>query len=244
MMTALRIWSGFMAVIFAAVETHLNLTVYHGKPLPILLPYYVMAAWLLAGALVPRHGWHLLVSAWGVTLGHTYLVYVENLLLRESSSPLVTALRNTTISAALSLALANYCAWKISRQGAAARRSTPAVRVAGLLLAMLVVAGQLTTGWSEAKPTPMVAAYFVLAALLALPVFARRPRAPLVLSIWSVAFGFFYAEFAGFLVFFPRPFHIVAIAGVAASVSLAGVILQSAAMTARSVSRAPHSAET
>lgn len=49
MMTALRIWSGFMAVVFAAVETHLNLTVYHGKPLPILLPYYVMAAWLLGG---------------------------------------------------------------------------------------------------------------------------------------------------------------------------------------------------
>lgn len=45
---------------------------------------------------------------------------------------------------------------------------------------MLVVAGQLTTGWNEAPPTPMVAPYFVLAALLALPVFGRRLRAPLV----------------------------------------------------------------
>lgn len=233
MLTALRIWSGLMAVVFAAVETHLNLTVYHGKPLPILLPYYVIAAWLLAGALARRHTFHLLVSAWGVTLGHTYLVWMENLLLRDSASMLVTALRNTTVTAALCLVLANYCV-RTASAASGARHSTPVVRVVGILLAALLFVGQLSTAWGEGKPAAILLPYFVLAALLLLPVLIRRLAAALILSIWSVGFGYLYAEFAGFLVFFERPPHIVVLAGVASTAALTGVILQSIATASHS----------
>ena len=228
MLTALRIWTGLMAVVFAAVETHLNLTVYDAKPLPILLPYYVIAAWLLAGSLSSRHGFHLLVSGWGVTLGHTYLVWMENMLLRNSASVLVTALRNTTVTAVLCLVLAIYCA-RIASVASGGQSSTPVVRFAGLLLAALLLIGQLSTAWGEGKPAAIVFPYFMLAALLLLPVLIRRLGAALILAIWSVGFGYLYAEFAGFLVFFERPQHIVVIAAVATTLALTGLILQSVA---------------
>ncbi len=50
----LNIWSGLFAAIFLIGETLANLAV-GGKPVPILLPYYVISALLIVGIVVRRY---------------------------------------------------------------------------------------------------------------------------------------------------------------------------------------------
>ena len=51
----------------------------------------------------------------------------------------------------------------------------------------------------------------------------REARPKLLLLGSSVALGFFYAEFSGFLVFFDRPVWVLTLSGVVAGASFLGV---------------------
>jgi hypothetical protein len=68
-------------------------------------------------------------------------------------------------------------------------------------------------------------AYYLIAGCLATAIFFYRVRPQLLLSAWCVAFGFFYAEFTGFLVFYERPAWVLRLAVAAVGASLLGLLL-------------------
>ena len=233
MLTTLRIWSAFVAVALATVETLLNVVVYEGKPLSILLPDYVIAAWLLAGAFFPRWGGRLLVSAWAVALGNYYGVFVENLAFHEPPTFFLTALGLSAVLAAICLGLAiRYAgpgpsaAHEPEQQGN--RSLSTFLKVYGTLFAVLVVCGQRFTSWGQEKPMSLIAPYYLISGAIALAVLLPRRVPHLSLAVWSVALGFFYLEFSGFLVFFERSPWVVRLAGGSTLAAFVGMVLQSA----------------
>ena len=74
----LNIWSGLFAAIFLVGETLSNLAV-GGKPISILLPYYVISAFLIAGILSRRYGPNWLVLGWGLAFGYSYVAFADSL---------------------------------------------------------------------------------------------------------------------------------------------------------------------
>jgi hypothetical protein len=227
MLKVLRILTGTVAIALATVETVLNAVVYRGKPLAILLDAYVLTAWLLGGALFP-HWWpKLLVSGWGVMFGHSYGVLMENLAFHHPPTPLLVTLGTLVGVSLICLCVAIHEA----RATLATTRPTtslvPILRFLSLSLSVFLVASQLMTSWGKGKPLSMLLPYYLIAAGLVSTVLLPDKKPLVSLSIWSVASGFFYVEWSGFLVFFETPVWVIALASVAVGGSLIGLVLQS-----------------
>ena len=95
----LRIWSGVFAAIFLVGETLSNIAV-NGKPVSILLPYYVVSALLIAGLFSRGYGAKLFLLGWGVALGYSYVAFADNLalLLGDDRLPDVAAIAESLSS--------------------------------------------------------------------------------------------------------------------------------------------------
>ena len=247
----LKVWSGMFAAIFLIGETLSNLAV-GGKPVSILLPYYVISALLIVGILLRRYRLKWLLLGWGLAFGYSYVAFADSLaiFLGDDRLPEIAAIAdklNTSeefvrppvfllvglgvfLAATLvGLGSAYYCCRADARQsgvtdGFRAHRIRFLVFLSGLF-AVSVAAGQLLTTWGLARPLTVLAAYYLNAGCLLAAVFLHRSKPKMFLSTWSVALGFFYAELTAFLIFFERPAWVVNVAVTATVVSLLGSLL-------------------
>ena len=247
----LKVWSGMFAAIFLIGETLSNLAV-GGKPVSILLPYYVISALLIVGILLRRYRLKWLLLGWGLAFGYSYVAFADSLaiFLGDDRLPEIAAIAdklNTSeefvrppvfllvglgvflAATLIGLGSAYHCCRADARQsgvtdGFRAHRIRFLVFLSGLF-AVSVAAGQLLTTWGLARPVTVLAAYYLNAGCLLAAVFLHRSKPKMFLSTWSVALGFFYAELTAFLIFFERPAWVVNVAVTATVVSLLGSLL-------------------
>ena len=247
----LKLWSGLFAAIFLIGETLSNLAV-GGKPVSILLPYYVISALLIVGILLRRYHLKWLLLGWGLAFGYSYVAFADSLaiFLGDDRLPEIAAIAdklNTSeefvrppvflltglgvfLAATLvGLGSAYYCCRAASQvsgvtDGIRAHRLRFLVFLSGLF-AVSVATGQLLTTWGLARPLTVLVAYYLIAACLFAAVFLHRSKPKMFLLSWSVALGFFYAELTAFLIFYERPAWVLNLAVTATVITLLGLLL-------------------
>lgn len=225
MLKIFRIWSGVAALAFVAGET---LTASPNKPLAVLLPYYVIGAWLLTGAVSRSRAPILFVSGWGVAFGYSYVAFADLLTVFQPPLFLLVLVGFTALVSLGSLGLAIKCMTPSPQQPSSRTGSKlDMLNVGSLLFAVLVVLFQVSTEWGQGKHLILRIFYLLIAGWLFWACLGGESRSKMLLAGWGVALGFFYAEFSGFLVFFERPAWLLWLAGTAAACSLVGVLVVS-----------------
>ena len=95
----------------------------------------------------------------------------------------------------------------------------------GFVFGLCVAAAQVLTTWGEGRPLIALVPYYLIAGWVVATPWLERPAFEHRLTAWSVALGFFYAEFTGPLIFFDRPPWVLTLAGGATIACVAGLVL-------------------
>jgi len=182
MLKLLKIWSGVAAFAFVAGET---LTASADKPLAVLLPYYLIAAWLLAGLFFRRVGPKLLLSGWGVAFGYSYVAFADLLTIFEPPTFFLVLVGVTAGGSLFSLLLASYCFMICPEESFATTGSSvlpsKLLNIGSVLFAGFVVAAQAFTSWGDGRHLIVLMVYYLIAGWLACVLFFHEARPKLLL---------------------------------------------------------------
>lgn len=194
-----RIWSAFAGINFILAELA---TAPKGKPWIVLLPYLIVGGLLITGAVVRCCSRKALLLAWGFSVGYSFVAMVDLLTVIESPDFVVVLSAIAFLGSLISLlAFWRLTTFEIVNEGKSNWFRKTMILVA-VSIGSVVLFLLLFTSWIDHRNVIIKLVYLPLAVLIPIASTKREVGYPFVLSAWSVATGFFYAELTGFLVFF------------------------------------------